>query len=89
MSENQFGRVENLDVRAGQPLRGPATRVVRSSHLGGGSGDTEVPRGTDFELKRALRDLFAELERLDNGTVVRIEFRRGLPCLLETTLGTS
>ena len=28
--------------------------------------------------------LFDELGRLDNGSVVRLEFKRGLPCLLET-----
>jgi hypothetical protein len=37
-------------------------------------------------LKKAVRDLFDELERLDKGTVVRLEFKRGLPCLLETAV---
>jgi hypothetical protein len=32
-----------------------------------------------------VSDLFAELMRLENGTVIRLEFRHGLPFLLETT----
>jgi hypothetical protein len=36
-------------------------------------------------LKRQGRDLLEELERLQNGAVIRLEFRHGLPFLLETT----
>ena len=88
ISEYQFGRIEHLEVRDGQPLVLPATKVVRVAHLGGGDGGARVPNGEEFELKQAVRDLFAELARLNNGTVVRLEFKRGLPCLLETTLAT-
>lgn len=89
MSEYQFGRIELLGVRDGQPLELPATKIVRVTHLGGGDGGARRPNGEDYELKQAVRDLLAELERLNNGTVVRLEFKRGLPCLLETTLATS
>ncbi len=37
-----------------------------------------------FELKKAVNDLFDELVSLDNGTVVRLEFKHGVPLLLET-----
>jgi len=84
MSEYQFGRIEQLDVRKGQPLVLPATKVVRVAHLGGGDAGARVPDGEEFELKQVVWDLFAELGRLNNGTVVRLEFKRGLPCLLET-----
>jgi hypothetical protein len=30
-----------------------------------------------------VRDLFDELERLQDGVVIRLEFRHGLPCLIE------
>jgi hypothetical protein len=85
MSERQFGRIEHLEVQRGQPAPGPAMKVVRVAHLGGGSDGAKVPHGEEFELKQAVRDLFAELGRLNNGTVVRLELKRGLPCLLETT----
>ena len=45
----------------------------------------ELPRSDEFELKRAACDLFDEPERFGYSTVVRLEFKRGLPCRLETT----
>ena len=84
MREYQFGRIENMPVQAGQPLLDKAENVVRVTLLGGDKLATTVQDGKEFELKKAVRDLFDELERLDDGTVVRLEFKRGLPCLLET-----
>ena len=83
MTESQYGRIENFLVRAGQPLLDPGVKIVRVAILGGESSGTAV-HGDQFELKKAVRDPFDELERLDNGTVIRLEFKRGLPCLLET-----
>jgi len=84
MTESQYGRIENLRVRAGQPLLDSSVKIVRTALLGGGSRGTTV-HGDQFELKKAVLDLFDELERLNHGTVARLEFKRGLPCLLETT----
>jgi hypothetical protein len=85
MHEHQFGRIENMSIRAGQPLLDSNVRVVRAARLGAKSGGTNTPRTDDFELKKAIRELFDELERLGSGTVLRLEFRHGLPYLLETT----
>jgi hypothetical protein len=85
MREHQFGRVENMAVRAGQPVLDPNLKVVRVACLGGESGGAKLPGRDEFELKQAVCDLFDELERLGHGTVVRLEFKRGLPCRLETT----
>jgi hypothetical protein len=83
ITDSQYGRIENFQVRAGQPLLEPGARIVRVTLFGGESSGTQM-HGDHFELKKAVRDLFAELARLDNGIVVRLEFKRGLPCLLET-----
>jgi hypothetical protein len=80
----QFGRVENMSIRAGQPVLDQDLKVVRVASLGGTSGGTEPPGSDEFELKQVVCDLFDELERLGHGTVVRLEFKRGLPCRLET-----
>ncbi len=85
MSAHQFGRIENLTVRAGEPLFDQNVTIVRSARLGGGDGGTGVTRSDEYELKRVVCDLFDELMRLREGTVVRLEFRHGLPFLLETT----
>ena len=83
MRQHQFGRIENLRIRDGQPVVADL-RVVRISRLGAAA--LKAPPAGDFELKRAVTDLLDELERIGNGIVVRLEFRHGLPFLLETSL---
>src|SRR5258708_25705431 len=85
MRDHQFGRIENMSIRAGQPVLDDNVRVVRVAKLGAKSGGTKLPSTDDFELKKAVCDLLDELERLQNGTVVCLAFRQGLPSLLETT----
>ena len=80
----QFGRIENMRVRAGEPILNSDLKVVRVARLGGGSDPATVTTDA-FELKKHVRDLFEELERLQDGTVISLEFRHGLPFLLETT----
>jgi hypothetical protein len=82
MRKHQFGRIENLPVRDGQPVI-EDLKVVRVSKLGGDNA-VNVPVA-DFELKRAVCELLSEIEQLNNGTVVKLEFRQGLPFLLETS----
>jgi len=84
MHEHQFGRIENMPVRTGQPILDRDLKLVRVARLGGGSDTTRVTHTDEFELKRQVRHFFQELERLQDGTVIRLEFRHGLPCLLET-----
>ena len=84
MREHQFGRIELLPIENGRLRPGPETRIVRVARLGG-EGDVAKPNLADnFELKQAARDLFRELARLQNCIVLRLEFRFGQPCLLET-----
>ena len=87
MIEHQFGRLENVPVQGGQPVLDRGVKVVRVARLGGESGGTTVPSTDEFELKQAVCDLFDELARLRYGEIVRLEFRHGLPFLLETIAG--
>lgn len=57
-------------------------RVVQVTRLGGESATSEVA-SEEYELTRPVRDLFDRLARLENGTVVRLEFRHGWPFLVE------
>jgi hypothetical protein len=84
MHENQFGRIENLRVEKGLPMPDPSVRVVCVARLGGGDGGRAEPNQADFEVKRAVAELLHALSQLEDGARVRVEFRRGLPCLLET-----
>ena len=83
MRTHQFGRIEYMAVRAGQPILDSAVKVVRIARLSGESNRTEMA-SDGFEPKKQVRDLFNELNRLHDGIVIRLEFRHGLPFLLET-----
>jgi hypothetical protein len=87
MSEHQFGRIENLRVEHGQPAPDAQTRIVRSARLGANDTEPKSVLVADYELGQSVLDMFAELARLENGVVGRIEFRYGVPCLLETSYG--
>jgi hypothetical protein len=89
MTKHQFGRIENILVRAGQPVLDHGVKVVRVTRLAGESAGTRSIGTDEFELKRAVRDLFAELARLENGLILKLEFRHGLPFLLETGSGVT
>ena len=84
MREHRFGRVENMRVQAGQPVLDASLKIVRVVRLGAEGSPTHFPIGDEFELKQCVLDLFEELTTLRNGTIVKLEFRHGLPCLLET-----
>ena len=72
-------------VRAGEPILNSDVKIVRVARLGSESDMTKSIAGNDFELKKQVCDLFEELERLKDGTVLKLEFRHGLPFLVETT----
>jgi hypothetical protein len=82
MSALQYGRVENLPIQVGEPVFGRGVKLVRVARLGGATGEPNV-HAAEFELKKSVCDLFTELEQVGNGLIVRLEFRRGLPCLFE------
>lgn len=83
--EHQFGRIENLRVQAGQPIFDPSVKIIRAARLGGANRGTTARSGTECELKQAVRELLAELARMQDGVIVTLEFRHGLPWLLETS----
>jgi len=84
MYEHQFGRIENMPIREGQPILDSNLKVVRVARFGCRDA-AKVSRFDDFELKCQIQDLFEELARLQNATVIRLEFRAGVPFLLETS----
>jgi hypothetical protein len=86
MRHHQFGRIENLRIAAGQPVLGPATKIVRVARISGLPDEPgfSVRDEDEFELKAAVWNLILQLKALKDGTVHRLEFRNGLPCLLET-----
>ena len=79
MQRINYGRIEGLSVRRGQPVMDPPPRVVREIKFGGDNGPRPEVAKADFALKTQVRDLFAQLEALGDGVIPCIEVQRGLP----------
>ena len=74
-----FGHLDGLEVREGEPLFNPAPAVFIELKLDGEA----APRGecdlTGFDLRAEVIRFLAELDRLGNGTIERIDIRYGIP----------
>jgi hypothetical protein len=74
-----FGRVEELEIRNGEPLFSPAPRVFLDLKLDVADGPRPESRLDTFELRRQVERFIDQASRLKDGTVERIEVRHGLP----------
>lgn len=83
MQRTNFGRVEHLRVRDGEPQLDPRPRVVKTIKLAGANAPRLELAIEDFALKREVRDLFEHLDDIRNGVVPVIDIRHGLPMLME------
>jgi hypothetical protein len=79
MQRINYGRIEGLVVRRGEPVLDPPPRVVREIKFGGDNGPRPEVAKTDFTLKAQVRDLFAHLEAMGDSVIRSIEIQRGLP----------
>lgn len=74
-----FGRIEELEVRSGEPQFSPAPRVFVEVKLDAEDGPRPESRLSDFALRRPIERFFEQVARLEDGTIERIEVRHGLP----------
>jgi hypothetical protein len=74
-----FGRIEDLDVRSGEPVFSPAPRVLCSVDLAADEGSRPEYHLGDFALPKETARLMGRLSELGHGTVTLIEVRAGLP----------
>jgi hypothetical protein len=79
MQRLNFGRIEHLQVRSGEPVLDPALQIVRDIKIGGENGPRPESETPDFILKAQVLEFFEHLDRLGNGTVHEVEIKHGLP----------
>jgi hypothetical protein len=82
MQRLNFGRIEQLEIRGGEPTFSPGPRVVQDIKLGSENGPRPELGREDFVLRAAVIELFEHLDRLGSATVAAIEVRYGLPVRL-------
>lgn len=78
-----FGRVEGLHVRGGEPVFDPAPRVVQKLKMGGENGPRPETTLGDFWLKQQTIELLQAIADLGEGEVLAIEIKHGLPFSVE------
>ena len=86
MQELDFGRIEALAVRAGEPVLDPPPMIVREVKFGGQNGPRNERRLDDFTLKGQLVELFDELDRLGDGVIDVLTIKHGLPFNMHVNL---
>jgi hypothetical protein len=74
-----FGTIEQLVIRQGEPVLEPPPKVVRDVKFGAENGPRPESDLNDFVLKAQVRDLFAQLDVMGNGTIRCLEVKHGLP----------
>jgi hypothetical protein len=83
MQRMNFGRIEGLVVRGGEPVLAPLPRVVREHKFGGENGPRPERDAEDFLLKAQVVELCHFLDRFGDGTIALVEVKHGLPFKLE------
>jgi len=79
MQQLNFGRIEDLEIRGGEPLFNPAPRVVQDIKIGAENGPRPEAIIPDFLLKNQVIELFEHFDRMGDTTVECIDVKHGLP----------
>jgi hypothetical protein len=79
LQQLNFGRVEGLLVRGGEPVFGPPTRVVREIKFGGENAPRPERGLGDFLVKAQVAELLRCLSEIGDGVIDVLEVKHGLP----------
>lgn len=79
MQEVNYGKIHHLQVRDGEPVFTPMTRVERQIKFGGDNRPRPECALDDFILKGQVVELFDAFARLGDGTIKQLEIKGGLP----------
>jgi hypothetical protein len=79
-----FGRVEHLEVRGGEPVLDPMPRVVREFKFGGENTPRPETRLADLPLKDQHVDLLELLDEIGDGVIPLLTCKHGTPFSCET-----
>ena len=88
MHRIHYGRFEGLHVNNGQPIFVPPPLLFKVKRIGSAE-EFASPVSDDWFLKEPILDLLSEFAQLGSGIIERLEFRRGLPCLLEFSISAA
>jgi hypothetical protein len=78
-----FGRIECLRVKAGEPIFEPEPRVIQKLKMGGDNTPRPEAALEDFWLKQQTVEMLTAIANLRDGEVLSIEVKHGLPFAIE------
>jgi len=78
-----FGRIQGLRLRDGQPSFAPPPRVIQKLKMGGDNGPRPEACSEDFRLKHQTIEMLETMGRLTQSEVLAIEVKNGLPFSIE------
>jgi len=74
-----FGRIEALAFRSGEPVFSPTPRLHREIKFAGENGPRPELAAADFLLKQQVVELFDYFDQQRDGVVDVLEVKHGLP----------
>jgi len=89
MQSVNFGRIEKLQIRGGEPLLDSRLLVYRDVKFCGDNAPRPEASSQNFVLKGEVLDLLKELTELGDGTVECLVVRHGLPFTASIEAGLS
>ncbi len=73
-----YGRIEDLELRRGEPVFNPAPQVFLDVRLDTEDAARPEQRLSDFALPEEICRLMVRLDEIGDGTIARIEVRAGI-----------
>lgn len=83
MQSLNYGRIEALHVRGGEPVFQPPPKVHRTIKIAAQNGAHAEAKIEDFALKQRVVAFFDRLREIDDGVIEVLEVAAGLPLLFE------
>jgi hypothetical protein len=74
-----YGEIRRFLVCDGEPVLTPDSEVLFDVKLGGGDGVRPEQSLSDFELRREVVDLFAQMDSIQEGVLESLEIHAGMP----------
>ena len=74
-----FGRLERIRFRGGQPELSDDSRIIREHKFSGENGPRPETSKSDFAIKRPLVELFRYFDQRGDGEIDVLEVKHGLP----------
>ena len=74
-----FGRIDNLTIRNGEPVLDPPPSKQFEFKFAGENGPRPELDASDFQLRQQVVELFAFFDERQNGVIDVLEIKHGLP----------